>query len=57
MTKNEKQCIFDDFEKVTVSPDEPMNLVEMKAYIKGFEDARNAMFDSVDKCYISMKTD
>lgn len=57
MTREEKECIFNDFDGVTIEPNEPMNLVEMKAYVKGFEDARNAFFDSVDKCYRSMKTD
>lgn len=57
MTREEKESIFMDFDDVTIEPSEPMNLSEMKAYVKGFEDARNAFFDSVDKCYRSMKTD
>lgn len=57
MTREEKEYLFKDLNGVTIEPDEPMNLVEMKAYVKGFEDARNALFDSIDKCYRNMKTD
>ena len=57
MTREEKETIFDNCNNVSIEPDEPMNLTEMKAYVKGFEDARNALFDSVDMCYRNMKTD
>ena len=57
MTREEKETIFDNCNNVSIEPDEPMNLTEMKAYVKGFEDARNALFDSVDTCYRNMKTD
>lgn len=57
MTREEKETIFDNCNNVSIEPDEPMNLTEMKAYVKGFEDARNAIFDSVDTCYRNMKTD
>lgn len=57
MTKKEKDSIYNDIDGTMVIPSEPMNLMEMKAYVKGFEDARNAIFDSIDKCYRSMKTD
>ena len=57
MTREEKEIIFDNCNNVLIKPDEPMNLTEMKAYVKGFEDARNALFDSVDTCYRNMKTD
>lgn len=57
MTREEKECIFNEFDGVAIEPNEPMNLTEMKAYVKGFEDARNALLDSVDKCYRSMKDD
>lgn len=57
MTKEEKDAIFNDFDGMMIQPDEPMNLAEMKAYVKGFEDARNAIFDTVDKFYRSNKTD
>lgn len=57
MTREEKDAIFNDFDGTTIQPDEPMNLAEMKAYVKGFEDARNAIFDTVDTFYRSNKTD
>lgn len=53
MTKEEKDAIFNDFDGITIQSDEPMNLTEMKAYVKGFEDARNAIFDAVDTFYRS----
>lgn len=57
MTKEEKDAIFNGFDGMTIQPDGPMNLTEMKAYLEGFEDARNAIFDAVDKFYRSNKTD
>ena len=57
MTKQEKDCIFDEFEKSLIKTDESMTLDELKAYVKGFEDARYKMFDAVDKCYRSLQTD
>lgn len=57
MTRDEKECILNDANGVVIQPENPMNLEEIKAYVKGFEDARNALFDSVDKCYRSLKTD
>lgn len=57
MTREEKDAIFNDFDGMTIQPDEPMNLTEMRAYVKGFEDARNAMFDVTDKFYRNSKTD
>lgn len=57
MTREEKETIFNDMNGTAIQPEEPMNLEEIKAYVKGFEDARNALFDTIDKCYRSMKTD
>ena len=57
MTREEKDAIFNDFDGTVIQPDEPMNLAEMKAYVKGFEDARNAIFDAVDTFYRSNKAD
>ena len=37
MTKEEKDAIFNDFDGMTIQPDEPMNLTEMKAYVKGLK--------------------
>ena len=53
----EKEYIFHNMRNAVVQPSEPMNLEEMRAYINGYEDARNALFDIVDTCYRSMKTD
>lgn len=57
MTREEKETIMNDIDGVVIQPEEPMNLTEIKAYVKGCEDARNAFMDSLDKCYRSMKTD
>ena len=42
MTREEKETIFNDMNGTAIQPEEPMNLEEIKAYVKGFEDARNA---------------
>ncbi|MCI6535092.1 MAG: hypothetical protein SOV77_09030 [Lachnospiraceae bacterium] len=57
MTREEKETIMNDIDGVTIQPGEAMNLTEIKAYVKGYEDSRNAFMDSLDKCYRSMKTD
>ena len=57
MTREEKEAILNSFDETMIQPDEAMNLTEMRAYVKGFEDARNAMFDVTDKFYRSNKTD
>lgn len=57
MTREEKEIIINDIDGVNIQPEEPMNLMEMKAYVKGYEDAINASKDSLDMCYRSMKTD
>ena len=57
MTKEEKDGLFNNVDETIIQPEEPMNLAEMKAYVKGFEDARNAIFDTVDKFYRLNKTD
>lgn len=45
MTREEKESIFNDMNRVSIRPSEPMNLEEMKAYVNGYEDARNAMYE------------
>lgn len=45
MTREDKEAILNSFDETMIQPDEAMNLTEMRAYVKGFEDARNAMFD------------
>ena len=57
MTKTELDQIIHNLDQTTIQPSESMNLVEMKAYLKGFEDARNAMADAAERCYGNMKTD
>ena len=57
MTRNELDFICKKLDDVSVQPDVPMNLEEIKAYVKGYEDARNALFDTVDKCYRDTKSD
>lgn len=49
MTREEKEYIFHNMRNAVVQPSEPMNLEEMRAYINGYEDARNALFDIVDR--------
>lgn len=57
MTKEEKEKIINAFDERMVQPKELMNLMEMSAYIKGYEDARDAFFETLDRCYSEMKTD
>ncbi len=57
MTREDKEAILNSFDETMIQPDEAMNLTEMRAYVKGFEDARNAMFDATDKFYRNNKTD
>ena len=57
MTREDKEAILNSFDEIMIQPDELMNLKEMKAYLKGFEDARNVIFDAIDKFYRNNKTD
>ena len=57
MTRNELDFIYKKIDDVSIQPDGPMNLEEIKAYVKGYEDARNALLDTVDKCYRDTKSD
>ena len=57
MTREELDSIIRKVDETAVLPNEPMTLNDMKTYLRGFEDARNAMLDSVDACYREMKTD
>lgn len=57
MTVEEKVTIFDAVKDVSVQPAEPMRLDELKAYLKGYEDATKACLDAVGDCYRNMKTD
>lgn len=57
MTREELNLIFSNINETVIQPEEAMNLAEMKTYVKGYEDARNAFYDSADRCYRSLKTD
>lgn len=57
MTDKERNDIIDKMDKTAIRPNRPMNLKEMKAYVEGNEDARNAMLDAVNDCYVDEKTD
>ena len=57
MTREERETIMNDMYEALIQPEEPMNLEEMKAYAKGYEDARNEFMYLINKCYRIMKTD
>lgn len=49
MTKEERDKIvnemINEFDESIIQPDELMSVLEMKAYLKGFEDAKKAFLD------------
>lgn len=57
MTNQERSYIMNQVENASVEPSDPMKLSELKIYLKGFEDARNAMMDAVGRCYLETRTD
>ena len=57
VTREDKEAILNSFDEIMIQPDELMNFKEMKTYLKGFEDARNVIFDAIDKFYRNNKTD
>lgn len=57
MTDKERNDIIDKMDKTAIRQNRPMNLKEMKAYVEGYEDARNTMLDAVNDCYVDEKTD
>lgn len=57
MTDKERNNIIDKMDKTAIRSNRPMDLKEMKAYVEGYEDARNAMLDAVNDCYVDEKTD
>ena len=57
MTREERNKIKIDFDEVPIEPEEPMNIIGMQYYVKGLQDARMAMLDSVERSYRMMKTD
>lgn len=57
MTKEEKDNLYRKVNEAVIETSEPMNLVEIKAYVKGCEYAYNAFFDAIDKAYRETKSD
>lgn len=57
MTDKERNDIIDKMDKTAMRPNRPMDFKEMKAYVEGYEDARNTMLDAVNDCYVDEKTD
>ena len=57
MTRTERDELHKAMNEITVEPTEPMNLEQIKAFVKGYELAYLNILDSIDKCYRNMKTD
>ena len=57
MTKTERDELHKAMNEITVEPTEPMNLEQIRAFVKGYELAYLNILDSIDKCYRNMKTD
>lgn len=57
MTVEERNNLYRRVNEAVIEPSEPMNLVEIKAYVKGCEYAYNAFLDAIDKAYREAKTD
>lgn len=57
MTRIEKDELIKSMNEFVVEPTKPMNLVEIKAFVQGFELAYLSVLDSIDKAYRNMKTD
>ena len=57
MTREERDELRKAMNEITVEPTEPMNLEQIKAFVKGYELAYLNILDSIDRCYRNMKTD
>lgn len=57
MTREEKDNLYRRVNDAVIETSEPMNLVEIKAYVKGCEYAYNAFLDAIDTAYRETKTD
>lgn len=57
MTREERDYIQQMVNNVTVEIRDPLNLEEMKAFIKGYELAQMNMLDAVDQAYRDFNTD
>ena len=57
MTRTERDELHKAMNEITVEPTEPMNLEQIRAFVKGYKLAYLNILDSIDKCYLNMKTD
>ena len=57
MTRTERDELYKTMNEITVQPTEPMNLEQIRAFVKGYELACLNILDSIDECYLNMKTD
>lgn len=57
MTREERDMLLKGMSEVTVEPTEPMNLEEIKMFVKGYELAYINILNKIDIVYRSMKTD
>lgn len=57
MTIEERDNLYEKVSEAIIEPSEPMNLVEIKAYVKGCEYAYNAFLDAIDRVYKDTKSD
>ena len=57
MTRTERDELHKAMDEVMVEPTEPMNLEQIRAFVKGYELAYLNILNSIDKCYRNMKTD
>lgn len=57
MTVEERNNLYRRVNEAIIESSEPMNLEEIKAYVKGCEYAYQAFLDAIDKAYRETKTD
>lgn len=57
MTREEKDNLYRRVNDAVIEPSEPMNLVEIKAYVKRCEYVYNAFLDAIDTAYRETKID
>lgn len=51
MTQQERDKLIEDIDSNIIQPSEVMTLEEMKRYMAGYEDARDAIMDCIDRAY------
>lgn len=57
MTKNDRDLLYKKVTEAEIEPSEPMNLEEIRAYVKGCEYAYNTFLDVIDAAYRDTKSD